>query len=216
MINFNDLTNRYNLKTVSSFIAKNKKEALDFAESSGYPVALKIESPDILHKSDIGAVKLNVKDAEQLSIAYDEILASVEKNTPEARIEGISVQEMLPEGFEVIIGYINDPVFGPCMMAGMGGIFTEAIKDISFRALPISAHDAQSMVEELYFSKILLKGFRHIKKVSLQTISDVLLKASKIAMENLSVIESFDINPAIFYGDQYRIVDFKYVEKDYR
>ena len=214
MIKFSDLETKYNLKTVKSFITDNKDKVLKYAESVGYPVALKIESPDILHKSDIGAVKLDLKDAEQLSSAYEEIFASVNKNFPEAKIDGMSVQEMLPEGFELIIGYTNDKIFGPCIMAGLGGIFTEAIKDISFRTIPLTKSDAESMIMELKFSDMLLKGFRHIKKVSIETLADVLLKASKVAMENKDSIESFDINPAIFYGDDYRIVDFKYTQKE--
>ena len=213
MIKFSDLETKYNLKTVKSFIAGSKDSALKYAASVGYPVALKIESHDILHKSDIGAVKLNLKDAQQLSFAYDEISSSVKKHCPEAKIEGMSVQEMLPEGFELIIGYVNDRVFGPCIMAGMGGIFTEAIQDISFRALPITKSDAESMIMELKFSHMLLKGFRHIKKVPLETLAEVLLKASNIAMENIESVESFDINPAIFYGKDYRIVDFKYTQR---
>lgn len=214
MIKFTDLENKYNLKTVKSNMAGSKNEALKYAESMGYPVALKIESPDILHKSDIGAVKLNLKDAEQLSSAYDEILTSVKKNFPDAKIEGLSVQEMLPEGFEIIIGYTSDKVFGPCIMAGMGGIFTEAIKDISFRTLPITMSDAESMIKELKLSDILLKGFRHIKNVPVETITDVILKTSNLALENMDSIESFDINPAIFYGSDYRIVDFKFLLKE--
>jgi len=213
MIKFSDLETKYSLKTVRSRVADSKSEALEYAQSLGYPVALKIESLDILHKSDIGAVKLNLKDAVQVSAAYDEILFSVKKNFPDARIDGISVQEMLPEGFEVIIGYINDRVFGPCIMAGMGGIFTEAFKDIAFRALPITKTDAESMIKELKFAEVLLKGFRHIKKVPIEALSEVLLKASNIALENAKTIESFDINPAIFYGDDYRIVDFKFTPK---
>lgn len=214
MIKFSDLETKYNLKTVKSFITDNKNKVLKYAESIGYPVALKIESPDILHKSDIGAVKLDLKDAEQLSDAYDEIFSSVNKNFPEARIDGMSAQEMLPEGFELIIGYTNDKIFGPCIMAGLGGIFTEAIKDISFRAIPLTKSDAESMIMELKFSDMLLKGFRHIKKVSIKILADVLLKASKVAMENKESIESFDINPAIFYGDDYRIVDFKFTQRE--
>jgi 3-hydroxypropionyl-CoA synthetase (ADP-forming) len=213
MIKFSELETGYGLKTVKSCIAGSKEQALKYAKDIGYPVAVKIESPDILHKSDIGAVKLNIKDTEQLVSSYDEILATVKKNAPSAVIEGISVQEMLPEGFEVIIGYTNDKVFGPCLMLGMGGIFTEAVKDISFRALPITMTDAAEMIKELKFSEIFLKGFRHIKSVPLDTISDVLFKVAKLAQENLESIESFDINPAIFYGNDYRIVDFKYVKK---
>jgi 3-hydroxypropionyl-CoA synthetase (ADP-forming) len=213
MIKFSELETKYNLKTVKSFIADSKDSAMKYAGSVGYPVALKIESPDILHKSDIGAVKLNIKDAQQLSFEYDEIFSSVKKHCPGAVIDGMSVQEMLPEGFELIIGYVNDRVFGPCLMAGMGGIFTEAIQDISFRALPITKSDAESMIMELKFSHMLLKGFRHIKKVPLDVLAEVILKASNIAMENAVSIESFDINPAIFYGNDYRIVDFKYSKR---
>lgn len=214
MIKFSDLETKYGLKTVKSFIVNNKDEALKYAELIGYPVALKIESQDILHKSDIGAVKLDLKDRKQLSFEYDEILKSVEKKCPDARIEGITVQEMLPEGFELIIGYVNEKNFGPCLMTGMGGIFTEVIKDISFRALPITKTDAVSMIKELKFSDMLLKGYRNMDKVSIDTLADVLLKTSQVAMENKRSVESFDINPAIFVGDDYRIVDFKYIKKE--
>jgi len=214
MIKFSDLETKYKLKTVKAHLADSKEDALKYAVSIGYPVALKIESPDILHKSDIGAVKLNIKDGEQLSFAYDDILTSAKKNFPDAKIEGMSVQEMLPEGFEIIIGFTNDKVFGPCIMAGMGGIFTEAVKDISFRALPITKSDAESMIKELKMSKILLKGFRHIKSVPVDTISEVLLKTSSLAQENMDFVESCDINPAIFYGNDYRIVDFKFLPKE--
>ncbi|MHB1346783.1 MAG: acetate--CoA ligase family protein [Candidatus Humimicrobiaceae bacterium] len=213
MIKFSDLETKYKLKTVKAGLSGNKEDALKFAVSIGYPVALKIESSDILHKSDIGAVKLNLKDDEQLSNAYDEILASVKKSFPNAIIDGMSVQEMLPEGFEIIIGYINDKVFGPCIMVGMGGIFTEAVKDISFRALPITKSDAESMIKELKLANILLKGFRHLKSVPIETLSDILLKTSILAQENMDSIESFDINPAILYGKDYRIVDFKFLPK---
>ena len=213
MVRFTELESVYGLNIVKSQIADSREDAIRKASLIGYPLALKIESPDILHKSDIGAVKLDIKDEEQLLIAYDEIMESVKKNFPEAAIDGMSIQEMLPEGFEFIIGYTNDRVFGPCLMAGMGGIFTEAIKDIAFRALPISKDDAYSMIKELKFSKTLLKGFRHIKKVPIETLADVLLKTSRLAQDNLEKMESFDINPAIFYGDDYRIVDFKFMPK---
>jgi len=214
MVRFYELETKYGLKIVKSKLATTKEDALKFASGIGYPVALKIESPDILHKSDIGAVKLNIKADNQLEAAFDEVMSSVKSNFPKAKIDGISVQEMLPEGFEIIIGYTNDKVFGPCIMAGMGGIFTEAVKDIAFRALPITAEDAQSMVKELKFSKTILGGFRHIKKVPMEIIAKVLLKASELAMDNMKKIESFDINPAIFYGDDYRIVDFKFTKKE--
>lgn len=201
-----DLNKKYNLKTVQTSLSKSPQDATEIAENFGYPVALKIESPDILHKSDIGAVKLNLKNKMEVLKAYDEIIISVKISCPSAKIEGISVQEMLPEGFEVIMGYTYGKVFGPVLMAGMGGIFTEALKDISFRALPITKDDAVSMITSLKSSDMLLKGFSHIKKIPI----DVIIKASNLAMDNISKISSFDINPAIFYGSDNRIVDFKY------
>jgi 3-hydroxypropionyl-CoA synthetase (ADP-forming) len=213
MVRFAELETVYGLNIVKSQIIPRKEDAVKIAASIGYPVALKIESPDILHKSDIGAVKLDIQNKEQLLIAYDEIMNAVKKNFSEAKIDGIAVQEMLPEGFEFIIGYINDRVFGPCLMAGMGGIFTEAVKDIVFRTLPVTKEDAYSMIRELKFSKTLLKGFRHIKKISIEIVAEVLMKVSRLAQDNLKKMESFDINPAIFYDDDYKIVDFKYIQR---
>lgn len=214
MIKMEDLSKKYNLKTVQTSLSKSPQNVARIAESFGYPVVLKIESPDIFHKSDIGAVKLNLKNKTEVLSAYDEIISSVNLRCPSAKIEGISVQEMMPEGFEVIIGYIYDKVFGPVLMAGIGGIFTEALKDISFRVLPITEDDAVSMITSLKSSDMLLKGFRYIKKIPIDMISNVIIKVSNLAMDNMSKVSSFDINPAIFYGSDYRIVDFKYIEKN--
>ncbi|MCL5070985.1 MAG: acetate--CoA ligase family protein, partial [Actinobacteria bacterium] len=214
MIRIEDLNKQKQHSAVQTSLSKSPQDAIEIAESFGYPVALKIESSDILHKSDIGAVKFNLKNKKEILKAYDEITTSVNISCPSAKIEGISVQEMLPEGFEIIMGYTYDKVFGPVLMAGMGGIFTEALKDISFRALPITKDDAVSMITSLKSSDMLLKGFRHIKKIPIDVISEVIIKASNLAMDNISKISSFDINPAIFYGSDYRIVDFKYTEKN--
>ena len=212
MIKISDLEKTYRLKIVKSEIAKNKDEAKKLAKDIGYPVALKIDSSYILHKSDIGGVYLNLANNIEVENAYDNIMESVKSNLSSVKINGVTLQEMIPSGFELIIGYTNDMVFGPTIMLGMGGIFTEAFKDITFRALPITKEDALSMIDDLKFSKQLLGGFRNIRKVSADTISDVILKSAKLAWNFKDTIESFDINPAIFYDNDYRIVDFKCIQ----
>ena len=211
MIKLADLEKNYDLKTVKLYLAKSKKEASQYADNIGYPVALKIDSLDILHKSDIGGVYLNLSNKAEIENAYENIKGSVKANCPSASIKGVSVQEMVPEGFEMIIGYTYDKVFGPSIMIGMGGIFTEAFKDVVFRALPMGKNDAESMLKDLKFFHILLKGFRNFKAVSAELIIDVILKVSKIAADNIEALDSFDINPVTFFGNDYRVVDFKYI-----
>lgn len=211
MIDLKDLDKKYNIKIVGSKLAKTKKDALDYAKITGFPVALKIESPDILHKTDIGGVALNINSMDELKDAYDMIIGSVEKNKPDAEIKGVLVQEMLGDGFEIIIGYNNDRVFGPTIMFGMGGIYTESIKDIVFRLLPITAKDASEMIDDLGFSDVLLGGFRNTPKVSKDMLVKLICRIAEMAMDLADEIDSFDINPVIVWGDEYRVVDFKAV-----
>ncbi|MBC8388245.1 MAG: acetate--CoA ligase family protein, partial [Actinobacteria bacterium] len=211
-----DLNLKYGIKIVKSALVKSMKEALDFTRISGFPVALKIESQDILHKTDIGGVVLNINSEEELKDSYNMINRSVKKNKPDAIIQGMIVQEMLKEGFELIIGYNNDSTYGPTLMLGMGGIFTEAIKDVVFRLLPIKPKDALEMIGSLKFSDILFKGFRNIPRVSRDMMADLICKVAEMALSIGKKIDSFDINPVIVWSDQYRVVDFKavYSEKN--
>lgn len=212
MITFKDLYEKYGIKTVKSALVRNKEQALDFAEKIGYPLVLKIESPDILHKSDIGGVKLNIRSPDEVEYAYDQIIGSVRSKKPDAEIEGVLVQEMLGEGFELIFGYDLDKQYGPVLMFGMGGIFTEAFKDIVFRTLPIEEDDAVQMIDSLQYSKILLEGFRNIPAVSKEMLVNLICKTAKIANDISEDVESFDINPAVVWGNEYRVVDFKYIK----
>lgn len=209
-----ELQKKYGIKIVNSLLARDKKEAINFAKNAGFPLALKIESPDILHKSDIGGVKLNIFSFNELDSAYEQIIKSVKSAKPDARIEGILVQEMLNEGFELILGYSYDRQYGPVIMFGMGGVFTEAFKDVVFRVIPIDKNDAKQMIESLRYSKILLEGFRNIPPVSKEMLVDVIYKTAKMASDLSSEVDSFDINPLIVWGDQYRVVDFKFTSTD--
>jgi len=210
MIIVPSVLNKYGLNQPKSAIAKNAHEAVNIANSIGYPVALKIESKDILHKTDIGGVCLNVSGDNAVRNAFKNIMDSVTANKHGASIEGISVQEMIPGGIECIIGFNKDPVFGPVLMLGLGGIFTEIIKDVVFRVLPVKKNEAGKMIEELKYSSMLLKGYRGVAPVSKTVLSGVIEKISCMAIELYPEVESFDINPLTMWGDEYRIVDFKY------
>jgi len=211
MISLQYLDKKYGIKTVGSKLTKNKKDALDYVKITGFPVALKIESPDILHKTDIGGVKLNLNTEAEVSKAYEDIMDSVKANSPDAKIEGILVQEMLKEGLELIVGFENDKIFGPTIMVGMGGIFTEAFKDITFRLLPVTSGDIKEMLTSLKFSDILLKGYRNIAPISIDVAVEAIEKICHMATDMGDDISSFDINPITFWGDDYRVVDFKYI-----
>ena len=130
-------------------LAKSKEEAISVGKEMGYPVVLKIHSPDIIHKSDVGGVKLGLTGEDQIAGAYDEIIASVKQKEPKAIIEGISVQHMARPGVEVIMGMSKDPQFGPVLMFGLGGILVEILKDVSFRIVPLTRRDANQMITEI-------------------------------------------------------------------
>ncbi|MHB8276299.1 MAG: acetate--CoA ligase family protein [Candidatus Humimicrobiaceae bacterium] len=212
MINLLDLETKYGLNIVKTKLAKTSSEAASFASSIGYPVVLKIDSLDILHKSDIGGVYLNLTNKTEIEDAYENIINIVKANCPSARVNGVLVQEMLKEGFEIIIGYNKDMVFGDMIMLGMGGIFTEAFKDTAFRILPLSEVDASEMIDSLNFSNILLSGYRNIPEVSKDMLIDILIKTSKMAQDLSGFTSSFDINPVVVWGNNYRVIDFKAVE----
>ena len=211
MINIDALFNKYNLIQAKYSVANNAQEAVKIANRIGYPVALKIESKDVLHKTDVGGVYLNLYNEKDVRNAFQNIINSINANKPDAEIKGVIVQEMLKKGVEIIIGYNNDITFGPVLMLGLGGIFTEIIKDISFRILPITKKDAEEMVTELRYSNLILKGFRSTPGIEEDLLIDLIFRISKMALEVYKKVESFDINPLIIWNDNYRIVDFKYV-----
>jgi acyl-CoA synthetase (NDP forming) len=174
-------------------LAFSADEALAIALHIGAPVAMKISSPDISHKSDVGGVALNVK-REFVRTTYDEIVSRVKKAAPDANIEGVLVQQMAPPGHEVIVGLKKDPQFGHALMFGLGGIFVEVYRDVSFRVVPIEKRDALMMISETKGYSI-LKGIRGRKPADIDAIADVLMAVSKMA-EKENIIE-LDINPLI-------------------
>lgn len=192
-----DLFRSYNIPVPSCRLVKSDDEAASAASELGYPVVLKIVSKDILHKSDAGGVKVNVSDDNGVRAAYSEIMSSVKAYKSDAAIEGILVCEMLKPGLEAIIGMTKDVSFGPTLMFGLGGIFVEVFKDVSFRVLPLTKADAFEMTREIK-GRQLLEGVRGEKPKDVNALAELLLKVAKMIEENPE-IEELDINPCFVY-----------------
>ena len=187
--------NIYEISQAKSHIARSCAEACKVVESIGYPVVLKVISQDLLHKTDIGGVKINLKSKSEVKKACYEILNSVRKNKPRIKIDGILVQEMIKDGQEVILGMKRDPQFGPLLMFGLGGIYVEVLKDVSFGLAPLSRREAQEMIHEIKTFKI-LKGVRGQKSVDIKAIENCLLNLSNLSLD-FPKIKEIDINPLI-------------------
>ncbi len=190
-------------------LARTAKEASAAAEKAGLPVVLKIVSPDVTHKSDVGGVRLGLKSASEVEAAFDEIVAAVKSKQPDARIEGVAVQHMAPPGTEVIVGMSKDPQFGPVLMFGLGGIFVEVLKDVAFRIVPLEPRDARQMVREIKGFPV-LQGVRGQDPADLGALEGLLLKLSEF-IEAHPEIEELDLNPVFAYRDGALAVDARIV-----
>ncbi len=197
------------IPATAATLATTRAEAQDQAEAMGYPVVLKVVSPDIAHKSDVGGVQLNLKDRETVGAAFDAILANATKAEPGARIKGVSVQQMAPQGTEVIVGMTTDPQFGPVMMFGLGGIMVEVLKDVSFRLVPLSEKDAGQMIAEIK-GKPVLDGVRGQPPADLAALRSTILKVSEL-VERHPEIRELDLNPVVAYPDGALAVDARIV-----
>jgi acetyltransferase len=190
----------YGLKTPESIVASTPKEAEEVAAKIGYPVVLKIASPDILHKTDVGGVKVGLRDAEEVRDAFELMVYRAERYIPEARIWGCQVQEMAPSGgLEILVGMNRDPQFGPLVTFGLGGIYVEALKDVTFRVAPFTIRDAEMMLREIR-TRALLDGVRGQPPVDKDAIIDTLLRIGQLVQEFPEITE-LDINPLIVYPE---------------
>jgi len=199
----------YDMPVTKIHVAKTEDDAVEAAEKIGYPIVLKIVSPQILHKSDAGGVIVGIKDEQGIRDGFNKIIENAKAYKPDAEITGILVQEMAPKGTEIIIGSTTDPTFGPTLMFGLGGIFVEILKDVSFRLAPITKADAEGMLEEIKAAKI-LDGARGMPPCHKPTLVDILCKTSKMLMECPEVKE-LDMNPILAYSDGARIVDARII-----
>ena len=196
---------RAGVPVVETKLAKNQKEAVSISQKIGFPVVLKIVSPDVVHKTDAGGVKLGLENVSEVKKAYNDILTSVRKQIPRAIVHGISVQKMVRPGIEVIIGTSQDPQFGPAIMFGLGGLFVEVLRDVSFRIVPVGRRDAIEMIEETK-GYPLLKGYRGKEPVNLSVLVDMILKISDLVEKN-QAIKELELNPVFAYKQGALAVD---------
>ena len=199
----------YGIVVTKFNLAKNKQEAAEFAEKIGFPVVLKIVSLDIIHKSDAGGVVLNLKTKEEVKAAYCKILENVKKYKADAKIEGILVQEMAPQATEVIVGSVKDPQFGQTLMFGLGGIFVEILKDVTFRIAPITEQEAAEMVVGVK-AYPLLNGYRNTPAADVKAIVNLLMSVSTLVMDQPEIKE-LDLNPVMAYPQGVKTVDARII-----
>jgi acetyl-CoA synthetase (ADP-forming) len=199
----------YGIPVTKFKVAKNETDAIQSAKKIGFPIVLKIVSPDIIHKFDVGAVILNVNNEAEVRSAYNKILKNVNKHKPSARIVGLLVQEMAPQSTEVIVGATKDPQFGPALMFGLGGIFVEVLKDVTFRIAPISEPDAREMITEVRANPI-LKGYRGQPPADINAIVEILMNTSRLVMEHQEIKE-LDLNPIMVYEKGAKTVDARII-----
>lgn len=194
-----EVAEAYGIPTPIMRLATTREEAVSIAEEIGYPVVLKVESPQILHKTDIGGVKLNLSSREEVSRSYNEILNNVNRYAPKAVLYGVNVQKMVPQGKEMIVGVHRDITFGPLIMFGLGGIYVNFLRDVSFRLVPLTREDAEDMIGETK-AYSLLRGIRGEEKSDMESIVNTILKTSKLVTD-FDEINELDINPLFVYKE---------------
>jgi acetyl-CoA synthetase (ADP-forming) len=199
----------YDIPVTRFKLAKDEEEAAKYATAIGFPIVLKIVSPNIVHKSDVGGVIVGIKNLRDIRSDYRRIVNNVKKHNPDAKITGILVQEMAPSGTEVIVGSIKDPQFGPAIMFGLGGIFVEVLKDVTFRIAPVTEDEAAEMIGEVK-AYPLLKGYRNTPPADLKAITKILVNTSRLVTEHPEIKE-LDLNPIMVYEKGAKAVDARII-----
>jgi acyl-CoA synthetase (NDP forming) len=207
-----ELLKQADISVVDTRLAASKDEAVSISQELGFPVVLKIASSDVVHKTDAGGVKLNLETVEQVGQAYDDIMTDIKKAYPQAKVQGVSVQNMARPGVEVIVGMSKDAQFGPVLMFGLGGILVEILKDVSFRIVPLVKRDAAEMIREIK-GYPLLEGYRGSEPVDVANLEDMILKVSDF-VETHPEIKELDLNPIFAYKDGAVAVDARVVLED--
>ena len=192
------LVKSYGIPVAKYGIVFDESDVERVVKSIGFPVVAKVVSPDISHKSDVGGVILGIKDIEGAVKSYRQIISNVKKYVPNAKIVGVLYQKMASPGYiEVIVGATRDQTFGPVVMFGIGGIFVELLKDVSFRLAPLDPEDADDMIKEIKGYR-LLEGYRGMPPRDVEAIKDILIKTSKI-ITDIDRIQDIDLNPIMLY-----------------
>jgi len=204
-----ELLREYGIPLPDFRLVKNEDEVSKIASEIGFPLVMKIVSPDIIHKSDSGGVKVGIKNEKEAKLAYQDIVFKAKKYNKKARISGVIAYTMVPQGTEIIIGMMQDPHFGPVIMFGLGGIFVEILKDVSFRILPIKDRDAEEIITEIKGYKI-LKGVRGEPPKDVKAIKNLLLRISQLTLENPEINE-IDLNPIFVFEKGLQVVDARII-----
>ncbi|MCS7128718.1 MAG: acetate--CoA ligase family protein [Sulfolobales archaeon] len=205
-----NLLESYGIPVAKAELASEVNEAVALAKKIGYPVVLKIVSPDISHKSDVGGVRVGIDSDDGVRSAFNEIISNVSERAPGSRIAGVLVQKMAPSGgIEVIIGGLRDRAFGPVIMFGLGGVFVEVLRDVSFRISPLLEEEAYEMLRELKGARV-LNGYRGMPPVDKSSLVRIILKVAKILDENPE-IDSLDLNPVMSYTSGALVVDARVI-----
>jgi len=199
----------YKLPLVRGKIIKSIEESKKFIDEVGYPVVLKIVSPEIIHKTEVDGVVVNIQNEKQLYDAYNDILKNVKIKMPTARIDGLFIQEMIPSSFEVMVGGKYDNTFGQTIAFGLGGIYVEVYEDVSFRIVPITEKDALNMIKETKAYKILV-GYRGKNPADMKALIDILMKTSKM-LESNPEIKELDMNPVFALSDRAVAIDARII-----
>lgn len=195
-----NILNLIGVKVPSKQIVNSVDQAKKAASEIGFPLVMKLDSKDVPHKTEVGGVKLNLKNLEDVEKAYTDILSSIKKHLPKAVVNGVSIEPMIKDGIEAFIGVTNDPMFGPIIGVGIGGVLVELIKDFAFEFAPLSEDDALKLIASTKL-KSLLEGYRNQTAYDVDSLADVLSKLSKFAYENQDLISEIDINPIIVMKD---------------
>jgi acyl-CoA synthetase (NDP forming) len=204
-----ELLREYGIPVPDFKLIKSEDEIVGLAKEINFPIVMKIVSPDIIHKTDAGGVKVGIKDEKEAKTAYQDIIYKVKKYKKEAKIRGVIAYSMIPQETEIIIGMMKDPCFGPTIMFGLGGILVEIWKDISFRILPLEERDAEEMISEIKGYQI-LKGIRGEEPKDIEAIKDLLLKISQLTLDNPEIKE-IDLNPVFVFNQGLQVVDARMI-----
>ncbi|MGB9979554.1 acetate--CoA ligase family protein [Methanobacterium sp.] len=207
-----DILKAYGIPTVGTAITKTLEDTLKAAEEIGYPLVMKIVSPQISHKSDVGGIKLNLNNADDVKAAYEDMMENIPKKEPNATLEGVQLQKMLSGGKEVIIGMVQDPTFGPMMMFGLGGIYVEILKDVKFAIAPVNEEEAREMIAGIKTHE-LLEGTRGDKPMDTEAIADIILRISQLVTD-FPEINEFEINPLMVFEEGALAVDMRLMLKE--
>jgi 3-hydroxypropionyl-CoA synthetase (ADP-forming) len=199
----------YGVKVPPFALVTSAEEAVKQAKKIGFPLVMKVVSPQILHKTDVGGVKVGLDNVNDVKKTFKDMYGRLSKKKG-VEVKGILLEKMVPKGVELIVGIQNDPQFGPVIMVGLGGIMTEVMKDVAFRMLPITTSDAKSMLNELKGSA-LLKGFRGSEPIDTNMVAEMLVKIGKLGVENADYINSIDFNPVVVYPKSHFVVDAKII-----